>query len=44
MGGEKPVEEPQVGWCKGSLKGKSGRYGRNIDGGQIKPGRLGSEV
>lgn len=31
MGGKKPVEQPQVGWSKGSLKGKSGRYGRNID-------------
>lgn len=24
VGEEKPVEEPQVGWSEGSLKGKSG--------------------
>lgn len=24
VGEEKPVEEPQVGWNEGSLKGKSG--------------------
>lgn len=35
VGEEKAVEEPQVGWSKESLKGKSGRYGRNINRVQI---------